>query len=48
MEVIAEGVEKLSQVNFLEEIGCEIAQGYRFGKPMEAGRFTNELISDMG
>ena len=48
MEVIAEGVEKLSQVNFLEEIGCEIAQGYRFGKPMDAGRFTNELISDMG
>ena len=48
MEVIAEGVEKLSQVNFLEEIGCEIAQGFRFGKPMDAGRFTNELISDMG
>lgn len=48
MEVIAEGVEKLSQVNFLEEIGCEIAQGYRFGKPMESGRFTNELISNMG
>lgn len=48
MEVIAEGVEKLSQVTFLEEIGCEIAQGYRFGKPMEEGRFTNELISDMG
>ena len=47
MEVIAEGVEKISQVNFLEEIGCEMAQGYRFGKPMEAGRFTNELISDM-
>ncbi len=48
MEVIAEGVEKLSQVNFLEAIGCEIAQGFRFGKPMEAGRFTNELISEMG
>ncbi len=48
MEVIAEGVEKLSQVNFLEEIGCEIAQGYRFGKPMEAKMFTNALISEMG
>lgn len=48
MEVIAEGVEKLSQVSFLEEIGCEMAQGFRFGKPMEVGRFTNELISDMG
>lgn len=48
MEVIAEGVEKLSQVNFLEEIGCNMAQGFRFGKPMDAGRFTNELISDMG
>ncbi|MBR6044665.1 MAG: GGDEF domain-containing protein [Ruminococcus sp.] len=48
MEVIAEGVEKLSQVNFLEGIGCEMAQGYRFGKPMEIGKFTNELISNMG
>ena len=48
MEVIAEGVEKLSQVNFLEEIGCEMAQGFRFGRPMERGKFTNELISDMG
>ena len=47
MEVIAEGVEKISQVNFLEDVGCEMAQGYRFGKPMKAGRFTNELISDM-
>ena len=48
MEVIAEGVEKLSQVNFLEGIGCEMAQGYRFGKPMTEKNFTNALMSDMG
>lgn len=47
MEVIAEGVEKLDQVSFLREIGCDMAQGYRFGKPMEENRFTNELISNM-
>ncbi|MGN0350082.1 MAG: EAL domain-containing protein [Roseburia sp.] len=34
MPVIAEGVEKESQVLFLKSIGCEYVQGYYFGKPM--------------
>ena len=34
MPVIAEGVEKEEQVNFLRGIGCEYVQGYYFAKPM--------------
>jgi diguanylate cyclase (GGDEF)-like protein/PAS domain S-box-containing protein len=34
--VLAEGVETEEQVNLLKEFGCKQAQGYYFGKPMEA------------
>ena len=32
--VVAEGVENESIANILQQYGCEIAQGYHFGKPM--------------
>lgn len=34
MPVIAEGVERREQVDFLRSIGCEYVQGYYFAKPM--------------
>ncbi len=39
MPVIAEGVERESQVMFLRSIGCEYVQGYYFGKPMPVEEF---------
>jgi diguanylate cyclase (GGDEF)-like protein len=34
MTTVAEGIEKPSQVLALQELGCQYAQGYFFGKPM--------------
>ena len=34
VRVVCEGVEFPQQISFLEEIGCELVQGYLFGKPM--------------
>ena len=41
--VIAEGVESLEQVKVLEDIGCDIIQGYYFSKPIPA----KDIISFM-
>jgi diguanylate cyclase (GGDEF)-like protein/PAS domain S-box-containing protein len=42
--VVAEGVETESQVNELKRLGCELAQGFYFSKPVPAERIT-ELLS---
>lgn len=36
LEVIAEGVETAAQEAMLKQIGCLEAQGFRYGRPMEA------------
>ncbi len=43
MEVICEGVETREQADFLKEIGCEMAQGYLFAKPMPREDFEELL-----
>ena len=39
MRVIAEGVEGVDAVDFLKEIGCDVGQGYYFGRPQTAEAF---------
>jgi EAL domain-containing protein (putative c-di-GMP-specific phosphodiesterase class I) len=34
--VVAEGVERLSQLEALRDLGCDGAQGYLFGRPVQA------------
>lgn len=39
LTIITEGVESLQQANFLADIGCDIAQGYFFAKPLDVRHF---------
>jgi diguanylate cyclase (GGDEF)-like protein/PAS domain S-box-containing protein len=43
LQVIAEGVETAEQVTFLSAHACAYAQGYYFGRPIEADAFTSLL-----
>ena len=38
LEVIAEGVEREGQVDFLKKANCQKAQGYFFSKPIGPNR----------
>jgi EAL domain-containing protein (putative c-di-GMP-specific phosphodiesterase class I) len=41
--VIAEGVENSYQRDYLKEMGCDIFQGYHFGRPLSADTFEQLL-----
>ncbi|SEG65665.1 PAS domain S-box-containing protein/diguanylate cyclase (GGDEF) domain-containing protein [Halopseudomonas aestusnigri] len=46
--VVAEGVETVEQMRFLVDSGCEVFQGYLFGRPVEAaalGRSRESLAT---
>jgi diguanylate cyclase (GGDEF)-like protein len=38
--VVAEGVETASQAKFLQEVGCDEAQGYYFARPIDEPAFS--------
>jgi diguanylate cyclase (GGDEF)-like protein len=46
IEVIAEGVEREEQLGILKEYGCELAQGFHFGRPLPAPAFEAMLAEN--
>ena len=44
MEVLCEGVENEAQARFLKGIGCKMAQGFFYAKPMAVEDF--EMLYD--
>ncbi len=44
IKVIAEGVETLQQLAFLQEKGCTIFQGYYFDQPLTAANFAESYL----
>jgi EAL domain-containing protein (putative c-di-GMP-specific phosphodiesterase class I) len=45
LEVVAEGVETVGQMTFLQRTGCDFAQGYLFARPLAADGFA-KLLKD--
>lgn len=43
MKIVAEGIEKKEQVEFLAAQGCDMIQGYYFAKPVPVGEFEKML-----
>jgi EAL domain-containing protein (putative c-di-GMP-specific phosphodiesterase class I) len=43
LQVVAEGVETLAELTFLQEHACDVAQGYWFSRPVPATAFAHLL-----
>ncbi|MEA5470796.1 putative bifunctional diguanylate cyclase/phosphodiesterase [Spirulina sp. 06S082] len=51
MNLVAEGVETLSQIETLKSLGCDLAQGYFFSAPVaiaDANQWVRERMNDRG
>lgn len=48
LPVIVEGVENQKQADFLITMGCYIAQGYYYSKPMPAPEFEQLILTQQG
>ncbi|MDR5901112.1 putative bifunctional diguanylate cyclase/phosphodiesterase [Halomonas icarae] len=44
LEVVAEGVETASQLSTLNEMGCDVIQGFFTGRPMAAAQILNPAV----
>jgi EAL domain-containing protein (putative c-di-GMP-specific phosphodiesterase class I) len=47
LKVVAEGVETADQLAKLKELGCDLAQGYYFTKPLASEAAERLLVEDV-
>jgi EAL domain-containing protein (putative c-di-GMP-specific phosphodiesterase class I) len=45
---IAEGIESSGQLDSMRGLGCDLAQGYLFARPLPAGQIRNVLAGSFG
>jgi EAL domain-containing protein (putative c-di-GMP-specific phosphodiesterase class I) len=45
MDVVAEGIETVEQVERLKSLGCRLGQGYYFAKPMNPEAISEILVA---
>ena len=43
MEVVAEGVETVQQLEYLRENNCRVVQGFLFDKPLPKEQFEDKI-----
>ncbi len=48
MDIVAEGIETPTQLQKLQELGCELGQGYLFSKPVDSFQATELLGLKVG
>lgn len=46
MVTVAEGIEREDQAEFLRNVGCKIAQGFLYGKPVDTDTFIQQFLSN--
>ncbi|HAK69149.1 MAG TPA: hypothetical protein DCM57_05760 [Treponema sp.] len=44
IQVVTEGVETQAQADFLRSVGCDVFQGYYFGKPVPLEKFFSQML----
>ena len=47
IEVAAEGVETITQLEFLRSCNCDLAQGFLISRPMQADKVSSILRSEI-
>jgi EAL domain-containing protein (putative c-di-GMP-specific phosphodiesterase class I) len=48
MSLVAEGIENETQANFLTQQGCEVFQGFYFGRPVPSDVFEKHYPQLLG
>ncbi|MGQ7959931.1 phosphodiesterase DibA [Pseudomonas sp. SP16.1] len=48
IKVLAEGIERAAQADFLRELGCHYGQGYHFGRPQAVAQYQADRAGPVG